>query len=436
MQAFKSPDSFAHLSQRIEWNVAAKPHITSWEDMPSTLVKEVGCFLSLEDIQQIRHVDRRCWRIFTSPTFFNFRRTNSTQDNEVLCFVSDRWLSPAPQGLVMAYIPSMHSWRAFGIQFEKNGSVNNTVSGQRGYENFQTNPICSGSISDSNIVYLPKNGEIFYLGGRLQEDTSCNNNVWSYSFFTNQWQQQPSMNRSRSGTGLSSAAVVGSNIFVIGADSESEDERHKNDPCHCECLLDAGLKGSKWVDIPSAPVDFRPSRKGVAVTHNRFVSTFMFTQIYNGESVSGFIYDSKMLSWTGIPLPKAHIRPYFFPLLCNMVTFQEKVAFIRSDVSSVFIMFDPLTYEWTSHFAAGRRCLNIDSSLFVYHGQISMYVPHAGNSGNTNHAAPNNCPLECSVFWQLIQNKESRSFHWQPLHLQPLLGIDHRTHLRFFTAFL
>jgi hypothetical protein len=135
-------------------------------------------------------------------------------------------------GRIYAHVPeSLHRqslstsassslWRLFGTSVNmchsNSGSLQSSSNHKATHKNVKKvkkNPICRGTLTESCTVFLPHLGEVVFLGGILEEDDDDDDDadydynteddgsttkvVWSYSFYTNQWRQWPSMLRGR-----------------------------------------------------------------------------------------------------------------------------------------------------------------------------------------------------------------------------------------------
>jgi len=392
---------------------------TSWEELPDSVWMEVGSYIKVEELFILCSINRRLRAIYSSSSFYNIR----VNKEDLLCFVGgfvpvhmtkkkkgktcgrlggrSVCMQPNEMGLIHAHIPSLNGWRKFG------------------FTHFKDN------WTEAAVVYVPTIGELVYLGGILTSDidASCTNEVWSYSFYSNQWRQLSSMKLPRTAA-MCRVAVVGNYLLVVGSDPDPSGATprqyiHVLDQkrgCNCEIL---DMKNSmEWTEVNDAPCHPGDCTNAV-VLHDRFVCLLQS----HFQTDGGIMFDMVSQSWSALPpLP----TDQYFPsvMLSEAVAYKDTYVVLADCVGTLFCL-DPIGRTWTVHRQDFLPETNNWAQLFSYRDQILLHIPQG--------ITPNRSILRQRSFWR-CRETFNHKFWWEPYHLA--MPLPHLKGAYFFTVSL
>ena len=265
-------------------------------DLPDAILHHIFALCSsVMDLPVHRSICSRICHVLSQPTYLLERRRQGTAQ-EMLVFAggvhrpfgrsagfgkkrSSASRSMTPIRKIYAFVPSLKSWKVFGRV---------RISESCSFDEFDDYHYCLEGrplpylerVEEYRVVHIWPEKLVFLGGVYIDEGGLPSDEVWSYSFSSNTWEQLPSMIRKRSSKCFQ-AIVVGSNILVFGCEDEFYDSNNYSEKfCWHE---------QRWTsigDVPSEVDDF-------------LITSYSPYELYligNSASVA-FLYNMKCDSW-------------------------------------------------------------------------------------------------------------------------------------------
>ena len=266
--------------------------LSDFEQLPDNVLLQIFSHVEIQEIPLCRSISKHIRYVLSQPDF-TFERIRQGTAQELLCIVggqtptllnksSKYGRKSTYRGIamnyntngIMAYVPSLKSWKQFGnVRTEADSNPCDFLKRVVDYRVIQKN--CH---------------TLIFLGGADAIGGDVSNEVWSYTFVSNEWDRLPSMSRRRSSYSFEVIAIE-DEIYVFGSD-ELED----GSDCYCEQF---SFETRCWVDICHMPYSF--DSWGVTLIQDRYAYIVGVPHEYQQENSKLMIfmaYDVQTDTWS------------------------------------------------------------------------------------------------------------------------------------------